>query len=1013
MKHTHNLRIRPILHGLVLALAVSALSSYVVRATPYASGVVSNNNTVTFVLNQNAQGLVVLRNGANPAYPGTTAGTLSFDMTGYTSYQIIVTGNTATGWSQYIPDGTSNNFYLAYGVAINKNPASTNFGKVYVAEAQGGTTGAGRTTTSGIYWLGANGADLGFYTGGVNWATIGNASPFKSTIGPDDHLYTASYSEDLAYEFNDDLSVATKLIDASNKTTGQYVESIWVEGTKAAGNRKIYLVDSAYLDSRVGLIGYDLGANATATSGDTGTQVIGPTYYSYYPRDVARDSSGNWYLNQYRATAGQAPIISKFDGTLPLPINTALWEASSSYTYGYGIGLDEVAGRVAYADNVNGAVYFFDMATGNFVESMTAGSVLHDVAFDAAGNMVTTDTSLERARFWSSGGYTVATTKSDGTFTLTKPSVNVSVVAATPLTSMDLNQPPGVFTISRTGDTALALAVGYTLSGTATNGAQYQHLSGTATIPVNATTVDVPVTAIPFRPAGPTRSIILTLNTSNTYAPVAPFTDTVWIVDTNTPTLHVSARDIQFYERTNDLARFTLTRWGDTNVYLSQINVTYAGTATAGTQFYGDASTSMTYGDETKDVMVYPIHDGVITGPLTVTATVAAPNDVSYLVGTPATSGAVTRVDADDPPETVLWSDDFSTDSSANWAVLFATTNGFAPDYCINAQPDGNSLPLIGSWPFDYSALAIPSAPHTTDGSTHGLYMAVNKDDTVLAAAALNLYPKGQSFSGNYALRFDMFLIENSSTSTTEYSLFGINHSGTKTNWFRGSTAGFTGVDPVGWNFDGVFYAVEADASGLGDYVAYSSPTTASDNPTALTPGVGATDLTGVFKAPPWATGGTLIGGSPANVYGSATPIWADVEVKQVNGVIYWSINHTSIFAYTNTTGYTSGNIMLGYTDAYDSIGGTGGGVIYANARVISLARPLVTKVVRNGSNAEISFTANAGDVAAQFTLQSASLVNGTYADTNSTITSLGGGVFKSVKAAAGNQQFYRIRRIE
>jgi hypothetical protein len=997
---------------LVLALAAIALSSYVAQATPYAASVTKSGNTVSFVLNQNAAGLVVLRNGANPVYPGITAGTLSFDMSGYTSYQIIVTGNTATGWSQYIPDGVSNNFYLAYGVAINKNPASTNFGKVYIAEAQGGTTGAGRTTTSGIYWLGANGADLGFYTGGVNWTTIGNASPFKSTIGPDDHLYTASYSEDLAYEFNDDLSVATKLIDASNKTTGQYVESIWVEGTRAAGNRKIYLCDSAYLDPRVGLIGYDLGANATATSGDTGTQVIGPTYFSYYPRDVARDSSGNWYMNQYRATAGQAPVITKFDGTLALPINTALWEASSSYTYGYGLGLDEVAGRVAYADNVDGHVYFFDMATGNFAESMTAGSVLHDVDFDAAGNMVTTDTSLERARFWSSGGYTVATTRSDGTFTLTKPSVNVSVTATTPLTSMDLNQPPGVFTVTRSVSGA-TLAVGYTLTGTATNGVHYQLLSGTVTFQPADITKDIQVTAKPFTPAGPTRSVILTLNTSNTYAPMAPFTDTVWIIDTNKPAIHIAARDTQFYERTNDLARFTLTRWGDTNVYLSQINVTYAGTATAGTHFYGDANTVMTYGDETKDVMVYPIHDGVITGPLTVTASVAAAGDGSYVIGTPATSGAVTRVEADDPPETVLWSDNFSTDSSANWTVLFATTNGVAPDYCINAQPDGSSLPLIGSWPFDYSALAVPSAPHTKDGSTHGLYMAVNKTDAVLAAAALNLYPNGQSFSGNYALRFDMFLIENSSTSTTEYSLFGINHSGTKTNWFRGSTASFNGVDPVGWNFDGVFYSVEADASGLGDYVGYSSPTTANHNPTAITPGVGASALTGVFKAPPWAAGGTGIGGSAANVYGTATPIWADVELKQVNGVIYWSINHALIFAYTNTTGYTSGNIMLGYTDAYDSIGGSGGGVIYANVRVISLARPLVTKLVPNGSNAEITFTANAGDVPAQFTLQSASLVNGTYADTSSTITSLGGGAFKAVKAVAGNQQFYRIRRIE
>jgi len=77
-----------------------------------------------------------------------------------------------------------------------------------------------------------------------------------------------------------------------------------------------------------------------------------------------------------------------------------------------------------------------------------------------------------------------------------------------------------------------------------------------------------------------------------------------------------------------------------------------------------------------------------------------------------------------------------------------------------------------------------------------------------------------------------MFLIENSASATTEYALFGINHSDTKTNWFRNSTTTFNGVDSAGWSFDGVFYDVESDGSALGDYVGYSSPPTAGMNPT-------------------------------------------------------------------------------------------------------------------------------------------------------------------------------------
>jgi hypothetical protein len=1001
MKTTSLLRT---LRGLALVLAATALSSQVARAVPYASGIAKNGNTVTFVLNQDAQGLVVLRNGGNPVYPGTTAGTLSFDMTGYTSYQIIVTGNTAKAWSQYVPDGTDRNFEYAFGVAINKNPASTNFGKVYVSQSRDGTTGAGRFTKSGVYVVRADGLALGFVTGGVDWTAAGNSSPFKSTIGPDNHLYVSDFSNDRAYEFNDDLSVATRVIDDSNKTdvglqSSQYVESLWVEGTQAGGDRVIYTVDSNYYDNaRKGLIRYDLGANAAATPGDTGTQVIGPGYYTFYPRDVARDSSGNWYLNQYRAAAGQAPAISRFDGSLPLPINTAVWETANTYTYTYGLGLNEAGGTVAVGSASDGTVWFFDMATGAFVESFDAGSAIRDQAFDVAGNMVTVDNVTEYARFWSPGGYTVATTRSDGTFALTRLSVaNVSVTATTDTTSMDLSQPPGVFTLTRTGDTGVALPVGYTLTGTATNGVQYQLLSGTVTFPAGSSSATVQVAAKPFSPAGPTRSVILSINTSNNYSPAAPLSATVWIVDTNKPSIHIAIRDTQFYERTNDLARFTLTRWGDTNVYLSQVNVTYGGTATEGTHFYGDASATMSYGDQTKDVLVHAIQDGVLTGPLTVTATVAATGDGTYVVGTPATSAAVTRVDAEDPPETVVWADNLRTDTSASWTQFFATTNGAPYD-------------AIVTWAYDYSQLLIPPAPHSgTD--THGLSMTVNKNDSVLAAAALNFYPNGKSFSGNYAFRSDMFLIQNDTASTTEYALFGINHSGTKTNWFRNSTAGFAGVDPVGWNFDGIFYDVESDGSALGDYVGYSSPTTANHNPTPITPGRSASTLTGIFKTPPW-TPGAGTGGAAANVSGSTTPIWADVEIAQINGVIYWSINHTLIFACTNTTGYTSGNVMLGYEDGYDSIGYSGGSVIYANARVISLEGPRITNFVLNSGNAEITFAANASDVAGQFVLQSANAVTGAYADTSSTITSLGGGVFKAVKAAGASPTFYRIRRI-
>lgn len=502
--------------GLALALALGILSTATVsHAVPYASGVTRSGNTVTFILNHDAQGLVVLRNGGNPVYPGTTAGTLSFDMTGYTSYQIIVTGNTTKAWTQYVLDQTSTSFERPFGVSVNKNPSSTNFGKVYVSQATALTTLFGRACSDGIYMLRADGVDAGFSAGGRSWT--GNSSPWKSTIGPDGHLYVSDLSNDLAYEFNDDMSVATQLIDASNKTANQWVGGIYVEGTQAQGNRKLYLVDVNNSDTaRKGLIMYDLGANATATSGDTGTQIIGPSYYTYYPYDVARDSTGNWYVPQFRYDPTQAPAISKFDGSAAPPINTALWETprTAPYNGAYGIDINESAGLVAYGNYYDGFVRIFDMASGTYVDGFDAGDRINDVAYDAAGNLVTVDNLTEWARFWSPGGYTVAITKSDGTFMLVTGGT-VSV-AATDAVASETGPDTGQFTITRT-QSASDVTVYFTLTGSATSNVDYTvSVPSPVTILAGQASTNITITPIDDTEREPAETVVLTLQPHGT-----------------------------------------------------------------------------------------------------------------------------------------------------------------------------------------------------------------------------------------------------------------------------------------------------------------------------------------------------------------------------------------------------------------------------------------------------------------------------------------------------------------
>lgn len=195
-----------------------------------------------------------------------------------------------------------------------------------------------------------------------------------------------------------------------------------------------------------------------------------------------------------------------------------------------------------------------------------------------------------------------------------------------------------------------------------------------------------------------------------------------------------------------------------------------------------------------------------------------------------------------------------------------------------------------------------------------GLFLTVNKGGGA-SAAAVNLYPTGKSFSGDYALRFDLLLNWITGSSATEYALLGINHSGTKTNWFDNQTGGFPGSD-----YDGLFCAIEADGGGLGagniavggDYALYSSPTTAGNVPTRLVGVVGTTSpfLQDAFKSPPYG----IVGVPSSRVGDLGLATWADVELSQLGGVVTLRVNHTPIMSYNNTTPYTSGNVMIGYT---------------------------------------------------------------------------------------------------
>lgn len=403
---------------MVVAAAIVAAAAAPVWANVYASGLdKTGDNSFSYILNENADTGVtveVWEVGGGMVYSENLgaqakgAQSWTWNGTGYQAgknytVKVVAADDGYSGWTQISVDQTSTSFYVPVGVSVNRNKTSSNFGSVYVSNATAGTTAYGRATIDGLYRLKADMAEVNNGTAGVAWG--GASGPWKSAIGTDDRVYVVDLSNDLVHDVAPDLSSAVQLIDASNRTANQWVGAVVVEGTQAAGNRKIYLADVNYNDNaRKGLIQYDLGGNATVAPGDTGTQYIGPTYYTFYPYDYVRDSNGDWYGTQFRYDPTQAEAIAKFaDG--PPPINTAVWTTpkTAPYNGGYCLDIYEERGWVAYGNYYDGFVHIFNMVDGSYVGGFDAGSRMRDIAFDAAGNIYTVDNLTEWLRVWSPG----------------------------------------------------------------------------------------------------------------------------------------------------------------------------------------------------------------------------------------------------------------------------------------------------------------------------------------------------------------------------------------------------------------------------------------------------------------------------------------------------------------------------------------------------------------------------------------------------------------------------------
>ena len=596
----------------------------------------------------------------------------------------------------------------------------------------------------------------------------------------------------------------------------------------------------------------------------------------------------------------------------------------------------------------------------------------------------------------------------------------VNVSAPTPTCAEGTPGSPGVFTISRPS-AGVPLTVSYTLTGTATNGAQYTTLPTTVTFASTATDTNISVVPIDDGIPNPTTTVILTLQSGAGY--VGAGSAIVNILDNDTPTIDITGTSQAYGRYTNsvgpgnnaDFMKFTLTRRGklttgsDLNVILS-----YSGSAVGGTDFIQSNSVSIVDGAQTASLKLTPLDNASVTVNRAVTVSVAAGG--GYAIGTGPAIGTV--VSAHYAAAPVLLNNDLTSAADAsNWKVLYGTGNpeldstDFSADFGITLA----------------SAAGGISVPPPPGGNANALHLTCNKSAPG-APGAVNAYYTNLFLSGDYAVRFNMNIIEGQTTAnSTEGAVFGINHTGSNSNWWYGG--GF--LTNQTWTADGVWYYVTAQPGGSsaqGDYAEYTGEGGTNNNAgwTRLATKA-ASSFAQAFKVNPGpftcfdgAGGGSQTAGQPANAspaLGYDASTWSDVEIKQQNNIVTMSINHTTIFTYTNTTVWTSGYLMLGYSDPFgNTVGNPEAGVYYANLQVVDLTAPTITinNIVISGGNVVVKFTtSSAADTTSSFTLQSSGTVNGTYTDVSpaASITSLGSNQFQAtVPYTGGAQQYYRVR---
>ena len=362
---------------------------------------------------------------------------LAYTPDGNYTWALVAHSATAnTSVTKVSDDSNRFKFFSPTGLAIDNNPNSPFYGRIYVTESREGQNADGRTTHEGIYIFGADLSDItnqgdNAYNGlkgkkdkkfkwsedlttGSDQSASAHAifSPARITVGEDGYLYICdnapvSYGDKTksgVWRMNPAAPLDT-FVDILNRTncgtTYTRINSIAVTGFH--DKKRMWAIDNSQeTDSKTHLVSYAIEDSARYNGTRINTIDIS-SYVKNHHNTLVRGAHDDFWIFQYREGDNSIPAITHIDKN-----NNITNALSVSYLRRGGGAVSPDGTVLAFnGNNTQHAIRLFKIRYNNNKPTLTeeiqisnSGQMVDGIAFDAANNLYFTSISNKRFYVW-------------------------------------------------------------------------------------------------------------------------------------------------------------------------------------------------------------------------------------------------------------------------------------------------------------------------------------------------------------------------------------------------------------------------------------------------------------------------------------------------------------------------------------------------------------------------------------------------------------------------------------